>query len=184
MYLFLDCETGGLSENTSLLTLSMIVTDEKFVTLDELDWRLKPEDGIYVVTAQALSVNKIDLIDHDKTAKPYKEMKTPLSIFLHKWWAYNNCRPIIPVGKNVSFDTRRIFNCLVSKGHWETMVSYQPYELNGAWRLLESQGKVPILRKTSLSDLCNHFNIPVLDSHSSLGDCRLYIELIKRLVQL
>lgn len=185
-YLFLDTETGGLSDDTSLLELGLIITDEKFNIIEEISWKLKPENDEYIVTAQALQVNKINLIQHDMVAYKYKDIKTPLHIFLHKHWSYNRCKPLIPVGKNVTFDVRRLWGCVISRGHWESMVSYQPLEINGAWRLLELQGKVPILSKTSLSHLVDHFNIPVDDNqlHGAIYDCRLGIEIMKRLVQL
>lgn len=183
MYLFIDCETGGLPESTSLLEVGFISTDKKFNIIFENVWKIKPNDNNYIVTAQGLSVNGINLIEHDKIAISYKDAGTRL---------YNNLsvltekgkNKLIPVGKNIAFDCQRIFQYLISKETWEQFCSYQPLELNVAWRLLELQGKVPILPKSSLSDLCNHFNIPVESLHSSLGDCRLYVELLKRMLQL
>ena len=105
-------------------------------------------------------------------------------MFLNKWRGYNDCKPLIPVGKNVPFDIRRLYNVVISQGYWESMVSYQPLEINGAWRLCEIQKKVPVLPKTSLSDLANYFNIPVTNLHTSIGDCKLGVEIMKRLIQL
>lgn len=190
MYLFLDCETGGLDPDTSLLTLGMIVTDKQFTILDSKEWLLKPDDGIYKVTGQALQVNKIDLANHDKDAVFYKQAKTEVYNFLKKWFDncgwYCNEGPLIPVGKNIYFDLLRIWDNLVSRPTWETFVSYQPLELNGVVRYLQLTGKIPSLAKTSLGDLCNHFNISVPPTwlHNAVGDCRLYIELMQRLVQL
>jgi hypothetical protein len=185
-YLFLDTECGGLDDDTSLLSLGMIVTDEKFDIKEVREWKLKPNDGIYKVTGQGLSINKIDLASHEKEAIAYKEIKTDLHLFLHKWCSHNDYKPLIPVGKNVYFDARRLWGNVISRGHWESMVSYQPFEINGSWRLLEAQGKVPVLPKTSLIDIANHFNIsvPCTWLHTSVGDCRIYIEIMQRLVQL
>lgn len=186
MYLFIDTETGGLDSDTSLLTLGMIVTDEKFEIVDLQEWKLKPNDGVYKVTAQALGVNRIDLVSHDKEATTYKDFKPCLHTFLEKWWFKNNYKHLIPVGKNVYFDAQRLWGHVISRGHWETMVSYQPLEINGAWRFLEAQGKVPALPKTSLSDIAAYFGISVPSTwlHSASGDNRLYIEILQRMVKL
>lgn len=188
MYLFLDTECGGLDPDTSLLTLGMIVTDNKFTILDSKEWLLKPDDGVYKANGQALQINKIDLAIHDRDAITYKQAKTELYEFLNKWHSTNGVIPkkIIPVGKNVYFDLIRIWDNLISRPTWETFVSYQPLEINGVVRYLQLTGKIPELEKTGLSDLCNHFNIsvPATWLHNAVGDCRLYIELMQRLVQL
>ena len=82
-YLVLDCETGGF-EGTSLLTFHFDVLDKDFNTLDSLSLFLRPKDHIYKVTAEALTVNHIDLIEHEKKAITYQEGGTLLFDFLQK----------------------------------------------------------------------------------------------------
>lgn len=186
-YLFLDTECGGLDEDTSLLTLGMILTNDKFNILDLIEFKIKPDDDNYIVTGQGLSVNKIDLASHDKEAKTYKQTGTDLYNFLSKWYyTLGNREKFIPVGKNIYFDTLRIWKYLVNRATWEQFVSYQPLEINGAVRLLQLQGKIPPLEKSSLSALADHFNISVPPTwlHNCIGDCRIYIEVLSRLVQL
>ena len=98
-YLALDCETGGF-EGTSLLSLYCGVYDESFTLLDELELFLRPKDHIYRVTAEALTINKINLIDHETKAIPYNEGGTLLYEFLKKNSA--NIHIFIPEGVNIT----------------------------------------------------------------------------------
>lgn len=82
-YLVMDCETGGF-EGTSLLSFYFGVLDEDFNVLDELDLLLRPKDHIYHINPEALEVNKINLIEHDKKAIPYNEGGTLLFNFLQQ----------------------------------------------------------------------------------------------------
>jgi hypothetical protein len=68
-FLALDCETGGIGLDKSLLTTYLAVysfhrKEMEFVIEDELYLYTKPNDGIYSYTAEALSINKIDLIQY------------------------------------------------------------------------------------------------------------------------
>src|SRR5690606_25809510 len=63
----LDVETGGtVVGKHSLLTLYICVINEEFQVIDELDLKLKPDDGNYVVDREALEINGINLDEHDK----------------------------------------------------------------------------------------------------------------------
>jgi DNA polymerase III epsilon subunit-like protein len=97
-YLALDCETGGF-EGTSLLSLYCGVYDESFTLLDELELFLRPKDHIYHVTAEALGINKINLIEHETKAIPYNEGGTKLYDFLNK--NSMNVKFFIPEGINL-----------------------------------------------------------------------------------
>src|ERR1700688_2902057 len=83
-FLTIDNETGGIGRDKSLLTVYVGLFDEQFKFIDELYLYLKPPDGAYVCTAEALRINKINLIEHDKIAVPYKEGATLLYNFINK----------------------------------------------------------------------------------------------------
>ena len=83
-YLVLDTETGGIGPDVSLLTVYLGVLDENLNLLDELELFLKPNDGIYKTTAEALGINKINLVEHEKKAVTYREGGTLLFQFLQK----------------------------------------------------------------------------------------------------
>lgn len=184
MYLFLDTESGDLITSSSLLELGFIITDPSFNVVDEIVFKLKPDDGIYLVSAQGLSVNKINLVEHDRHAITYKVAKATVYNYLKDWWERSDREPLIPVGKNIHTDLNQIWDKLLAKATWDQFVSYQPLEISGAVRFLQAQRKIPLLESTSLTSLCKYFNIIVKDEHTSLGDCRMGLKLMRRLVQL
>lgn len=66
MYLVFDTETGGLDpKKHSLLTACFAFYDTDGTQLDKVSIKVRPPDGIYRVTAQALKINKINLVEHD-----------------------------------------------------------------------------------------------------------------------
>lgn len=184
-YLFLDTETGGIGLDKSLLTASFILTDEDFNELDVLDLFVKPDDKIYHCTAEALSINNINLIKHDKIAITHKEAAKILYDFLKKW-SNGGKEKLIVVGKNVYFDLTHIWDKLISRGTWETFVSYQIVDLTTVWKMLEICGKVAVLSKTSLSNLAEYFNInfPSSIQHTSKSDTEITLHIYKRCLEL
>jgi DNA polymerase III epsilon subunit-like protein len=184
-YLFIDTETLGLGLDKSLLQVGLVVTDDKFNYYTDKDrlYNIKPDDGIYHGTAESLRINNINLVAHDKSAMACRDCKVFLYDFLNSH-SYKGKIKLIPVGKNVHGDIAQICDKLISRGSWENFVSYQPLEINGAWRLLEAQGKVPELEKTGLSSIADYFNIPVVGLHNARDDNKLAIEIMRRLIQL
>jgi len=168
-YIALDTETGGVTPETSLLTAYLAILDENLLVVDDLNLRVKPEDGNYVVTAQALAINKIDLIEHDKVAMTYKAAKGVLYDFL-----YRNCmdkhEKLIPVGHGTAFDVKRVVTHLISQGSWETFVSYRTLDTSIAAQFLRAAGRFPDSVSGSLGSLVGHFKLP---SQGELHDARV-----------
>ena len=75
-YFLFDTETGGVRKEMSLLTLYGHILDENLRILDTIDLKIKPDDGIYHLSAQGLGVNNINILEHDRVAKPVSEVKT------------------------------------------------------------------------------------------------------------
>lgn len=83
MYIFVDCETGGLTPEYSLFSLGVIITDVNFNEIDRHEFLFRLSD--IRVTPQALMVNHIDVSQcgfntdtfHDATAYlyPYEKEK-------------------------------------------------------------------------------------------------------------
>ena len=74
-YLVMDIESGGLGHECSLLTAYLMVLDENLAPGAELSLAVKPENELYVLTAQGMGVNGIDLQKHDKLAETPKVVK-------------------------------------------------------------------------------------------------------------
>lgn len=69
-YIGLDCEFGGFEPQHSLLTVGLSVTDSDFQEIDSLHLNVFPPGGSYIVNAEAMEVNGIDLVQHNRTALP------------------------------------------------------------------------------------------------------------------
>jgi DNA polymerase III epsilon subunit-like protein len=168
-YIILDTETGGIGLDKSLLTAYFMVCDNDFVVKDELYLRVKPDDGVYRVTGEAMAINKIDLPRHDKISITYKEAGTVLYKFLQKNYTDDQKEKLIPVGHGMSGDLDHIFDKLVRRSTWETFVSYRRLDTSVTVQFLKSCGVFPDSVSGSLESLCEHFYI----SNGSLHDARV-----------
>lgn len=200
-YLVMDCETGGF-EGTSLLSFYFGVLDENFNVLDELDLLLRPKDHIYHINPEALEVNKIDLIAHDKIAIPYAEGGTKLFEFLQR----NSAVPkyfiptvpnahdkvlyeftiekLEPLGHNVSGDIRRVKEDLISPGSWDKFVSYRVQDTGTVGNFLKKQGKIPKEISGSLSSYCDYFKVDRTQAHTAKGDVLMTAAVYKEMLKL
>lgn len=161
MYLVFDVETGGLTEDTSLLTAYFAVFDTKFRKVDELSLSLIPDDGIYKVNPKALAVNYIDLRELGEKAITYKEAKTVLYDFLRSQHSYLTAveDKLTPVGQNIQFDIKRITDNIISEGSWESFVSRRTLDTMVLARFCQLAGKLQGLDSISLSSMVKYFGI-------------------------
>jgi DNA polymerase III epsilon subunit-like protein len=159
-YITIDNETGGIETDKSLLTVYLGVYDETFQFIDDLYLYLKPPDDAYIVTAEALKINKIDLIFHDTRAIPYKEGATQLYDFLKKNSMDGKIK-LLPVGQNVHFDIGHIHEKLLQKKNWDKFVSYRLRDTGVLAGVLQDVGVIPDNVRGSLGSLLDHYNIDV-----------------------
>jgi hypothetical protein len=181
-FLFTDAEMGGIGLEYSLLTAYFTITNSRFEIVDSLDLRLKPDDGIYKVNGEALSVNKIDLVEHDKIAMPYKKGGTELYNFLN---VNKKDLRFIPVGHGVKGDISHYIDKLVSKGSWEHFVTCNVIDTCSTAQFLKVTGDIIKDQSISLQSLRTYFNIQVDgDGHSAKADTLVSIEVLKSLMKL
>lgn len=158
-HIFFDTETGGIGLDKSLLTVYFHVTDVQLNMLDELYLRVKPDDGIYHLTAESLSINKINLIQHEAIADSYKVASQKLYNFLLKH-SQNRKIKLVPVGHNVEFDIQQIQNKLICRQNWENMVSYRKLDTQSTAQYLILKGVLDSNKATgSLTSLARYFGI-------------------------
>lgn len=178
MYIVLDTETGGIGIDKSLLTAYFMVCDDQFQKVDDLYLFVKPDDGIYRVTGEAMGINKINLAEHDKVAITYKKAGTVLYQFLEKSFGYRKER-MVPVGHGMNGDLDHIFDKLMSRTTWETFVSYRRLDTSVALQFLKSCGVFPETVSGSLESLVEHFYIT---RNGSLHDAKVDAELTKEVL--
>ena len=157
-YIFLDTETGGIPLDCSLLTGYFLTVDDLGRPLEGLSLELCPDDRIYKVRAEAMSINKIDLVKHDQVAITYKEAKPHLYNYLNRVSGFGKVK-LLAVGQNVNFDLGHIFDKLISRDSWNNFVSYRNIDIATVSQFLKDSGKLPENTKTSLRDLGKHFEV-------------------------
>lgn len=132
-YLVLDTETGGIGPEVSLLSAYFRVLDENLNLLDELELFLKPNDGLYKVTAEALGINKIDLVEHEKKAITYREGGTKLFDFLQR--NSMNIKYFIPEGTDIK-DIANLRKITESSGRYMSVDRTEAIKAN--WNLIKN----------------------------------------------
>ena len=174
-----DCETGGLNpDRNSLLTIYMAILDENLNKIDELDLKLKPDNGEYVCDQEALNVNKIDLQQHDKEAISYSEGVKKIELFLKKYSPKK--RGIRPAGHNIAFDIEFVKRQLKIGSLWEDKCHYRVLDTTPITTFMQDLGVWPD-KLGSLSSLVEFFDIPMLNAHTAKDDVLMWIDVYKKM---
>ena len=191
-YLHLDAEMGGRELKYSLLTAYFMVTDADFKVLDTLYLHVKPDDSDYIVSAQGMACNKIDLVQHDKMAMPYKQAKGELYNFLRRNAAKGSCK-LTPVGHGVRGDIDHVLDKLISWGSWEQHCTYHYIDTSVVLQYLRACGKLPMNIDGSVQGLAEYFQI-INDSivlpgasqqwHDAAFDTKMTAAVYKKMVEL
>ncbi len=186
--LVLDTESGGLDPLThSLLSIGCVVwEDNKLGPEIEILVREDP----FVVTAKALEVNRIDLVEHAaKAVSPTGAQSKLASFVLTHFEAeirYGTKVPI--VAHNPEHDVgfiRRLFRIAETRTPYDTYFSHRKLDTASVLRYLSLTGKVPDTAVSS-DGWIQHFGIKVPKSrrHTALGDARATAQLLTKLVGL
>lgn len=183
-FIAFDNETGGTHVDTSLLTVYFAILDENLNQIDELDLKLKANDnGPYVVEAGGLFVNKIDIVEHDKTAITYSEGGQLLVKLLRKH-ASGTGEKLTPLGHNVPFDIAGVNRHLLGAKTWNQFVSYKIQDTQQNASFLQRKGMLPADMSVRLQTLIEYFNIQVPgELHTSKYDTLCTVEVYKALLK-
>lgn len=180
----MDCEMGGRELKYSLLTAYFMVTDDKFNVLGELNLVVKPDDGDYIVSGQGMSVNKINLQEHDKRAMPYKQAKPLLFNFLK---THSNGKHLTPVGHGVKGDIDHVLKNLISAGSWEQFCSYHYIDTSVILQYLRAIGKMPLDTDGSVTALTGYFGVYELGEprwHDADFDTKMTMKVFQKMIEL
>lgn len=186
MYLFIDTETGGVTTDHSLLSVSAIATDKRFniINVDEhpSGITILIKSPKYVVNAKALSINKIDLILHDQLAVPMAEARLRLLSYLDKALCMTNKRAFVVAGHNVEFDRKFVTAHLLTTDDWEKYMTYPVLDTAVIARFMNAIGLHD--RGYSLSHLVSSFSPDYQAGvmHNSHNDTLATIELARQMV--
>ncbi len=191
-YLAHDAETGGTVAGThSLLThyfgvYTYDIPSMKFTLRAELDLKVKPATGNYVVTAEALSVNKIDLIKHDKEAMTPEVAGEKLYYFL-KEHSDDGRNRLIRMGHNEPFDKDFAVNNLLLQVIWNKFTDYGGVADSSSFaRFLKMKGKLPWNTRFNLRKLAEFLGVHVEPSelHTAKGDVHLMVRCVEKMLSM
>lgn len=183
-YLHLDTESGGRSLHYSLLTAAFVVTDDQFNNIGQLDLKIRPDDGDYLVSGQGISVNKIDLVIHDKIAVPYKIAKPFLFDFL-KQMSDNGKVKLTAVGHGIVGDIKHIQAHLISIGSWEQFCTYHYIDTSVVLQFLRACGKMPVDIDGNIETLAKYFSINIEGNlHEAMTDAQTTMKIYRKMVEL
>lgn len=152
---------GGLEKDKhSLLTVYLMMTDDNYKVIGDLYLYLKPDDGIYKVCAEAMAINKIDLVKHDKLAVFYKQGASLLYNWLKDLTNNGKVKATV-VGHGIYGDVEWIIHHLMSRGSWETFTSYRKLDTSAVAQFLKSVSLFPESVSGSLVSLAKYYGVPV-----------------------
>ena len=182
-----DTETGGIGDDKSLLTAYFglyELVNGKFNQLDELDLKIKPNDGLYHITAESLDINKINLIEHNKVAIIEKIAGQQLYKKLQDWQLIAKDK-LIPVGHNVNFDIRKVTTTLISLGSWENFVSYRLMDTCTIAQFYRICGKLPDNMSCALGHLAGYYKVNVSgNAHEAKCDVEMTMGVLENLMNI
>lgn len=182
--LVIDTETGGLDpERHSLLSIAAVVWDDCHAVGEIEILVAEPEVS---VTAQAMEINRIDLVNHARHAVAPAHALQRLLEFATVHFAFELARrdQIVLAGHNVGFDIaflRRL--CRLAGADYPRIFSHRSLDTASVLRFLSLCGRLPESAAAS-SEAFAHFGIAIGEEarHTALGDARATAELLSRLV--
>ena len=180
-YFLFDTETGGIRKEMSLLTLYGHILDDNLNILDTIDLKIKPDDGVYHVNAQGLEINRINIVEHDRIAKPLSEVKTRFQNYICGW-SLN--QKLTPIGHNVRFDVKFVKTHLLED--WDRYFDRRHIDTASVGKFLALSGIVPKLKTYSLSEMAQALMIEVNEDsrHEAKFDADLTLNVLRNMTQL
>jgi len=203
MYLVLDTETGGRNTNASLLEIYLKFYNADFtpyktddILSNDLHLLVKPNDHLFIVDGEAMEVNKINLVDHDKKSNTYEVAGQKLanwinrhrrSTFSESYYDYKATPDLYVLGHNVHFDLDFIYKYLMPKEIWDKEVSYRVRDTQLLGGSLRDAGLMPV-HVAKLRAMSEHFMgkewTKQHTEHTAKGDCEMTIIVYQKMMEL
>lgn len=185
MYLFFDCETGGLTADYSLLTLAAIVADKDFNpvrggnSVDTLSLEIR--HPTYVVSPEALTINKIDLVHHSACGLKLEQAREKFASFLEQ--AKQVCGDkLIPAGHNLPFDLKFVWAQLMPEDVWRRYCHHHFVDTMVVARFFKAVGIIE--GGCSLVDLRDLFHVDTGVAHNAMADTKATLAIARALASM
>jgi len=183
-----DSETGDLLPSKGhLLTLYMGLFDEDFRLLEELDLKLKPNDGqLLLASAEALKINGINLKVHmeDPTTITYAEAKEKIMATLKRHLKRNGrYSNLIPMAYNADFDIKFVQYYILPEEEWNSILHYGKIDPKQVVDFLKDCGWID-RSVGSLGSVAEYFNVPKRNAHTAKDDTFMMLDVYKNILAL
>jgi DNA polymerase III alpha subunit (gram-positive type) len=181
----LDVETGGLIVgHHSLLTLYICVLSDEGQIVDELDMKLKPDDGKYVVDQEALDVCGINIEEHDKdpSTVTYSVGRRLFLEFCKR--NMTGKRSLRPAGHNIApFDIPMIMaNLRISQEEWGEIFHYRHIDTMPIMTVLQDAGWLPD-DLGGQESLVKYYGVTPRKAHVAKNDVHMWIDVYLAMVR-
>lgn len=174
----IDTETGGLSPREhSLLTIGMVFVKDGEIR-HKKEWFVKHD--VYNVSAKAMEINGINLVEHDRKAQPIEDIRKEFHRIMEE--IYPISKPSV-VGHNISFDIGFVHEQFMEKRIFEGYVTHRNIDTAGIARFLIDAGIIK-MTKADLTSLIKYYldGSPSEDRHTALYDAEKTYEIYKRMM--
>jgi DNA polymerase III epsilon subunit-like protein len=144
---------------------------------------LKPNDGLYKIEPESLTINNINLVEHDKVAIPYSQGGQKLVALLKKH-SKGGKDSLIPLGHNVPFDITKVCDNLLGRKTWNQFVSYRIQDTQVIGRFMQMARWLDPNESMSLFNQAKLWGISIPGvEHTSKYDTLLTVELYKKQIE-
>jgi DNA polymerase III subunit epsilon len=170
--LWFDTETTGLEKSTHGIIQIAALMEVDGVVIDEINILMQPQKGA-MVSKDALNINGRTM----EEIRGFMEHDTGYSLFmafLNKHInKFDKDDKFHPAGYNIDFgiDFIQAMVKRYSKYGIGTYCNWKKLDGLGLVRILEQQGKIPLLNDNKLQTVCAYLNIP-LKAHDALEDIK------------
>jgi DNA polymerase III alpha subunit (gram-positive type) len=177
-YICFDTETSGLDPTiNNLLTACFIVLDKNLNEINRLNISLKYDN--YNVNVNALEINNINIQKHHNDIMSI-DRNIASEILVDFLKEYTKYTVLIPIGHNVHFDIGFIKKNLLLEDEYNKYLNYNYIDTKVIANFLKLTNDIPEDYNTSLSSLCNFFEIKSIKTeyHSAEFDTEMTIKLL------
>lgn len=177
--LVIDTETTGLSaDKNQILTIGMSYIDVSKNNLEFLENRhFLLRHNSYNISKMAMTINRINIIEHHKIASPVIEVLNQINNFINDY----NLKQTITLGHNFQFD-----ECFLKKTYENHGMKY-PFckdheDTMYMWRNMKKLGLVNQQQNSRLKTLAEYYKVDYSNAHDALADCIITAKVYHKMI--
>ncbi|MBU1045460.1 MAG: 3'-5' exonuclease [Candidatus Omnitrophica bacterium] len=179
--LIIDTETTGLSPRfNKILTVGLLSIDVEPTHLKILNQNhIFIKHPHYNTQAEAMKVNKIDLVKHELHAVHPQKACDQINTFIKN----NKLKTTPIVGHCIHFD-KGFLDALFQQGETESLLHTESEDTRSIWKNLQRRMLIPSHLRATLGTLAQHFDIDYKKAHDALADCHITAKVYHQLLRL